>query len=102
MTTKKTGDKNDQKSFETSLERLEKIVADMESGKLSLEEMINRFEEGQSLVKLCGEKLNEVERKIEILVKKGDKLSTEPFGSDDSDGGKSTAASAEIPEAELF
>ncbi|MDP6523746.1 MAG: exodeoxyribonuclease VII small subunit [Kiritimatiellia bacterium] len=102
MTTKKTNDKKGHKSFEASLERLEKIVVDMEGGKLSLEEMINRFEEGQSLVKLCGEKLNEVERKIEILVKKGDEISTEPFATDDAGGSKGTEDSGEIPEAELF
>lgn len=65
--------------FETSLERLESLVEEMESGELSLEEMIKHFEEGSKLVTLCSKKLTEVEQKIEKLVKKGDGLGTEPF-----------------------
>lgn len=78
-------------SFEKALGRLETIVSEMESGKLSLEDMMKRFEEGQSLVKLCSSKLNQVERRIEILVKEGDAITTEPFadgpGERDEDGG---------------
>lgn len=65
--------------FEKSLERLEDIVEEMESGKLSLEQMIKHFEEGSKLATLCSGKLNEVEQKIEKLVKKGGALTTEPF-----------------------
>jgi exodeoxyribonuclease VII small subunit len=66
-------------TFEKSLERLESIVGDMEDGSLSLEKMMARFEEGQDLIRQCTGKLNEVERKIETLIKKGDVLSTEPL-----------------------
>ena len=65
--------------FEKSLERLETIVEEMESGELSLEQMIKHFEEGSKLVTLCSGKLNEVEQKIEKLVKKGGELTAEPF-----------------------
>ena len=65
--------------FEKSLERLEAIVEEMESGDLSLEQMIKHFEEGSKLVTLCSSKLNEVEQKIEKLVKKGGELAAEPF-----------------------
>jgi exodeoxyribonuclease VII small subunit len=65
--------------FEKSLARLEAIVDEMESGDLSLEQMIKHFEEGSKLVTLCSGKLNEVEQKIEKLVKKGGTLTTEPF-----------------------
>jgi exodeoxyribonuclease VII small subunit len=65
--------------FEKSLARLEAIVEEMESGDLSLEQMIKHFEEGSKLVTLCSGKLNEVEQKIEKLVKKGGALTTEPF-----------------------
>lgn len=65
--------------FEKSLERLEAIVEEMESGDLSLEQMIKHFEEGSKLVTLCSGKLNEVEQKIEKLVKKGGTLIAEPF-----------------------
>ena len=59
-------------SFEKALARLEEIAAEMESGELGLEKMVAAFEEGQKLVKLCSSKLNEVEKKIELLVKKSD------------------------------
>jgi exodeoxyribonuclease VII small subunit len=65
--------------FEKSLERLEALVEEMESGALPLEQMIKHFEEGSKLVTLCSGKLNEVEQKIEKLVKKGSELTTEPF-----------------------
>ncbi|NOU36390.1 MAG: exodeoxyribonuclease VII small subunit [Kiritimatiellaceae bacterium] len=68
--------------FEKSLERLEAIVEEMEGGDLSLEQMIKHFEEGSKLVTLCSGKLNEVEQKIEKLVKKGGVLSAEPFDPD--------------------
>ena len=73
----KKGDK--QPGFEKSLERLETIVREMESGELSLEKMMKHFEEGMRLVGTCSSKLNEVERKIELLVKKGGTTVTEPF-----------------------
>ena len=66
-------------TFEKALARLETIVKDMESGKLSLEQMMADFEEGQGLVQWCSRKLNEVEHKIEVLVKDGDRLATQPF-----------------------
>lgn len=72
--------------FESSLERLEAMVEEMESGKLSLEQMIQHFEEGSKLVALCSGKLNEVEQKIEKLVKKGGILTTEPFQPRETDG----------------
>ncbi|MEI8140456.1 MAG: exodeoxyribonuclease VII small subunit [bacterium] len=65
--------------FEKALARLETIVEEMESGTLSLEDMMKRFEEGQALVKLCSGKLNQVERRIEILVKEGESVTAEPF-----------------------
>ncbi len=66
-------------SFEEALKRLETLVQEMEAGKLSLDQMIAHFEEGSKLSELCGKKLNDVERRIEILVKKGTEISTEPF-----------------------
>ena len=65
--------------FEKSLTRLETLVQEMESGELALEQMIKHFEEGSKLVTLCSQKLNEVEQKIEKLVKKDGAMSTEPF-----------------------
>ena len=70
---------NKQPGFEKSLERLETIVREMESGELSLEKMMKHFEEGMGLVGICSANLNAVERKIELLVKKGGATVTEPF-----------------------
>ncbi len=66
-------------TFEKSLARLESIVKEMESGSLNLDQMIAHFEEGTTLVKKCGETLNEVEQKIEVLVKQGETLTTKPL-----------------------
>lgn len=66
-------------SFEKALTQLEQIVQGMESGSLPLEKMMEQFEEGMRLITLCSAKLEEVERKIEILAKKGEKIVTEPF-----------------------
>jgi exodeoxyribonuclease VII small subunit len=77
--TEQQAEPQDEISFEKALERLETIVEEMESGKLSLEDMMKRFEEGQGLSKLCSAKLNQVERRIEILVKNNDAVQAEPF-----------------------
>lgn len=80
MTAEKKAEKKQTKQgFEDSMAQLEKIVAEMEEGGLSLEEMIDRFEKGRNLVKICTKTLNEVERKIELLVKKGEDVVAEPF-----------------------
>lgn len=60
------------KTFESSLAELEKIVENLESGELSLEESLKLFENGVRLSRECRERLNEAERKIEVLMKDGD------------------------------
>ena len=59
-------------TFEQGMARLEKIVQDMEDGELSLEKSMATFEEGMTLVKQCQSKLDEVEKKIEILGQEDD------------------------------
>jgi exodeoxyribonuclease VII small subunit len=54
-------------NFESAMDRLEKIVEQMESGKLPLEDLIVRYEEGMNLVKVCQERLAKAEQKIEII-----------------------------------
>ena len=54
-------------SFETAMERLEKIVGEMESSKLPLEELLVRYEEGIRLVGVCNQRLAGVENRIETL-----------------------------------
>ena len=57
------------KKFESALEELEGVVEQLESGDLSLEDALTAFEKGVGLVKYCNQKLNEVERKVELLLK---------------------------------
>ena len=57
------------KRFESALEELEQIVEQLESGELSLEDSLSAFEKGVGLVRFCNQKLNEVEKKIEMLVR---------------------------------
>jgi exodeoxyribonuclease VII small subunit len=56
-------------NFEDAMDRLEKIVEQMESGKLPLEDLIVRYEEGMKLVKTCQERLANAEQKIEIITR---------------------------------
>lgn len=56
-------------TFETAMERLESIVGQMESGSLPLEEMLQRYEDGTKLVKLCSDKLAAAEKRIEIIAR---------------------------------
>ena len=55
--------------FEGAMDRLEEIVEQMESGKMMLEELIVRYEEGMKLVKTCQERLANAEEKIEIITR---------------------------------
>jgi exodeoxyribonuclease VII small subunit len=67
-------------TFEQAIQRLEKIVADMESAELPLEDVLKKYEEGSRLVRFCSQKLEEAEKKIELLVKKTDgSVALEPF-----------------------
>ena len=56
-------------NFETAMNRLEEIVEQMESGKMMLEELIVRYEEGMKLVKVCQERLASAEQRIEIITR---------------------------------
>ena len=61
--------KKSETSFETAMERLEKIVEEMESGKMLLEDLLVRYEEGMKLVKVCQERLASAEQRIEIITR---------------------------------
>lgn len=58
--------------FETSIKKLEESVARLESGELSLEDSLKVFEEGIKHSAICSRKLNEAQRKVEILLKQKD------------------------------
>jgi len=68
-----------EKNFEDALQRLEKIVEELEKGDLSLTESLKLFEEGVSLSRFLREELDKAERKIEILLKKEGEIKREPF-----------------------
>ncbi len=67
-------------SFEGSLDRLEKIVKELENGNLPLERALELFEEGMKLSENCRRQLDSAESRIEMLVRKADgRVVTEPF-----------------------
>jgi len=56
-------------TFEKSLERLEEIVEELENSDLDIDKSLKVFEEGVKLSRLCAKKLDEAEKKIELLIK---------------------------------
>ena len=67
------------RSFEESLEKLEEITEELESGNLSLEESLKRFDEGVKLADYCNQKLQEAQQKVNLLLKKNGRLQEVPF-----------------------
>lgn len=65
--------------FEECLQRLEKIVDELEKGNVPLEQAIKLFEEGVQLSDSCRKELDAAEGKVEILLKQNGKLQAEPF-----------------------
>jgi len=79
-----------EENFENAMQRLEAIVAAMESDELPLEELIVRYEEGIRLVQLCETKLKAAEKKIEIITRKAQgKVELAPFEPDETPPEKS-------------
>ncbi len=72
------------KTFEQSMEQLEQIVQELESGDLPLEKAIKKFEEGIQLSKLCAKRLDETEKKVSLLLEDEQGNITEaPFPADE-------------------
>ena len=65
--------------FEDCLQRLEKIVQELEKGDVPLEKSLTLFEEGMKLSATCRKELEEAEGKVEILLKQNGKLQVEAF-----------------------
>ena len=61
-----------EQNFEQALGELEEVVEQLESGALPLDDSLAAFEKGVGLVKFCNQKLNEVEKKVELLLKDKD------------------------------
>ena len=67
------------KSFEAGLNELESVVKELESGDLPLERALELFERGVSLSDTCRKQLEEAESRVEILLRKNDKVQPQPF-----------------------
>jgi len=73
--------------FEDALGKLEKIVSKLEKGDIPLEESLKRFEEGVRLSRWCNHKLDEAEKRVEILLKdKEGTLKPQPFAPSTNSG----------------
>ena len=77
-----------QLSFEEAMERLEAIVGRLENGDVPLETAIELFQEGMKLSQLCGSKLEQVERKIEVLIETENGYQKKPFAPSNEDRGE--------------
>jgi exodeoxyribonuclease VII small subunit len=84
--------------FEDALNKLEKIVSKLEEGEIPLEESLKLFEEGIRLSRFCNQKLDEAEKKVEILLKskEGD-LRPHPFDPSASSGQDPSMNSGQVP-----
>jgi exodeoxyribonuclease VII small subunit len=72
-------DATDELSFEVALQRLETIVDRLEEGNLELEDALSTFEDGVKLTRRCAGQLEDAERRIDELVREGEKWMTRPF-----------------------
>jgi len=69
--------------FESALDKLQKIVEDLEKGGLSLDKTLAEFSQGMKLLKFCHQKLDKAEKKIELMLKEDNEFTKEvPFDSE--------------------
>ncbi len=73
------GEPSDGHTFEQALQRLEAIVDRLEGGDLELEDALAAFEDGVNLTRRCAGQLENAERRIELLVREGEKWISRPF-----------------------
>ena len=69
--------------FEDTLRKLEDLLRKMEGGDMSLEDSLKAFEEGIRLSRLCTERLDEAERRVEILLKEDEKVGIKVFAGEE-------------------
>ncbi len=82
--------------FEDALNKLERIVSKLEEGDIPLEESLKLFEEGIRLSRFCNQKLDEAEKKVEILLKgKNGIMKAHPFDPSENSGQASSINSKE-------
>ena len=88
-------------SFENAMERLEAILGEMEGGKLTLENLLERYEEGVKLTRICSTKLDVAEKRIQQIARDSTgKMTLEPF--DESKAPSASPAPEESNEVSLF
>ena len=73
-------------AFEDELKKLQKIVEELASGKLTLGESLKKYEEGIKIAQTCSQTLTDAQRKVDLLMKKDGKFSLEKF--DDTSSGE--------------
>ena len=97
--------------FEKALEKLEKIVEDLEAGNIPLEDALKKYEEGVKLSALCQKRLSQAEKKIEVLTRSLDgSLKKEAFDPEENEEApaprktrlRTPAAESESGEESLF
>ncbi len=71
-------DKEKKQTFEDALAELEKIVTDVEQGKIPLEESIDKYEQGMKLIKHCRSILEQAEARIETITKEAQSANKDP------------------------
>lgn len=72
-------EKNEELNFEEAMKQLEEIANVLENGNLSLDESVNKFEEGMKLSKKCNDFLDQAEKKITMLINDGEEIKEENF-----------------------
>lgn len=72
----------DELPIEEAMTRLETLVGEMEEGQLPLEKLLGHYEEGIRLVRVCQQKLESAEQRIQVIKKKAGSVSVEEFSID--------------------
>lgn len=78
-TPQKPASEDDSLSFEQILERLEAVVGTLEQGDAPLEQALSAFERGVALARLGSRRLDEAERRVELLLSDEDGVRTRPI-----------------------
>ena len=71
--------KENTENFEEAMKKLEEIATELESGKLNLDESVDKFEEGINLSKKCSDILEKAEKRISILINDKENIKEENF-----------------------
>jgi len=65
--------------FEEAMAKLEALVRKMETGDMTLEESLKAFEEGIRLSRLCASRLDDAERRVEMLISENSNMTVQPL-----------------------